>query len=149
MDKLNYLTMGELNLSRGTFRVLSGTLRYLLSNYAPAVSEWLEEVRNEALGQSETAVVGIKITYAPCSLSRSVRAGMREIALLQICVNQRCLVFQVCKSTQPPPPYLLHFLAEPRFLIVGIGLEDWNCLTNRFQASADLRLMPNLHDIRD
>jgi ribonuclease D len=62
--------------------------------------------------------VGLDVEWRP-SPSRGVALG--PVALLQLCVGRRCLVFQILRADYVPDS-LFDFFADGRFTFVGVGI---------------------------
>lgn len=83
------------------------------------VDEWLSLICRIHRRRLDHLVVGLDVEWRP-SLSRGVAPG--PVALLQICVGRRCLVFQILRADYVPDS-LFYFLADARFTFVGVGVQ--------------------------
>ncbi|KAL5996500.1 hypothetical protein ACLOJK_026580 [Asimina triloba] len=66
-------------------------------------------------------IVGFDVEWRP-SFQRGVQ---NRIAILQLCVGQRCLIFQLAHADAIPRE-LRDFLADPRFTFVGVRVEQYS-----------------------
>ncbi|GKB25282.1 Werner syndrome-like exonuclease [Tanacetum coccineum] len=55
----------------------------------------------------------------PPSFQRDVQD---PVAVLQLCVDNRCLIFQIIHSGQFPPLSLINFLNNPNITFTGVGI---------------------------
>ncbi|KAF0923489.1 hypothetical protein E2562_006377 [Oryza meyeriana var. granulata] len=79
-----------------------------------AVEGWLREVRS-AYGAG--LIVGLDVEWRP-----SFSASQNPVALLQLCVDRRCLIFQFLHADYVPGS-LRRFLANPGDCFVGVGVD--------------------------
>ncbi|KQK09032.1 Werner Syndrome-like exonuclease [Brachypodium distachyon] len=79
-----------------------------------AVEGWLREIRS-FLGD---LVVGLDVEWRPSRCS-----SQNPVALLQLCVGHRCLIFQLLHADFVPPA-LSEFLADLNVRFVGVGVQD-------------------------
>ncbi|KAI3418501.1 3'-5' exonuclease domain-containing protein, partial [Psidium guajava] len=83
------------------------------------VTRWIVDVQRAHLLWLNWLVVGLDIEWRP-NLEPGV---VHPVAVLQLCVGRRCLVFQILHAEHVPAS--LHaFLANPNFTFVGVGIED-------------------------
>ena len=64
-------------------------------------------------------VAGLDVEWRPAT----GRAPPGPVAVLQVCVDHRCLVFQILRADYVPAK-LSAFLADRRFTFVGVGIRD-------------------------
>ncbi|KAI5000285.1 Werner Syndrome-like exonuclease [Hordeum vulgare subsp. vulgare] len=88
-----------------------------LTSSGDVVDEWLGLVYHIHRRRLDRLVVGLDVEWRP-SL-RGLPPG--PVALLQLCVGRRCLVFQIFRADYVPDS-LFHFLADARFTFVGVGV---------------------------
>jgi hypothetical protein len=69
---------------------------------------------------SQTRIAGLDAEWRP---NRTRGAGQNPIAVLQLCVGHRCLVYQIVHATVFPIS-LCSFLAHSDFTFVGVGVAD-------------------------
>ncbi|CAL5192157.1 unnamed protein product [Lathyrus oleraceus] len=112
-------------------------IQTLLTSTPSIVDTWfLETLR---LQTPSPILVGLDIEWRP----NFQRGQSNPAAVLQLCINNRCLVFQIIHSPFIPDS-LLSFLANPNNRFVGVGieadvkklLEDYNMIVANF---VDLR----------
>ncbi|KAM3331456.1 hypothetical protein ACQJBY_027446 [Aegilops geniculata] len=85
-----------------------------VTNSGAAVEGWLQEIRS-VLGD---LVVGIDVEWRP-----SYSPSQNPVALLQLCVGRRCLIFQLLHADFVPQA-LSGFLADPNLRFVGVGVQE-------------------------
>ncbi|CAO2178355.1 unnamed protein product [Urochloa humidicola] len=83
------------------------------------VGTWLNEIYRVHRRRLHRLVVGLDVEWRP---SYGYYDGP-PVALLQICVGRRCLVFQLLHADYIPDS-LFDFLADERFTVVGVGIDD-------------------------
>ena len=91
-----------------------------LTDSGAAVDSWLDEIRRVHRRRLNRLIVGIDVEWRP---SRTTTNHVPPVALLQICVGRRCLVFQILHADYVPQS-LSDFLADQRFAFVGVGVRD-------------------------
>ncbi|CAM0882824.1 unnamed protein product [Alopecurus aequalis] len=89
-----------------------------LTSSGDVVDGWLDLIYRIHHRRLDRLVVGIDVEWRP-SLYRGVAPG--PVALLQICVGRRCLVFQILRADYVPDS-LFDFFAGSRFTFVGVGV---------------------------
>ncbi|XP_043708149.1 Werner Syndrome-like exonuclease [Telopea speciosissima] len=98
----------------------SNQIRTTLTRAASVVDDWIADIRRvhqERLDQKQL-VVGLDIEWRP-SFSRSVE---HNVAVLQLCVEGNCLIFQLLYADQIPTS-LINFLKNPSLTFVGVGIQ--------------------------
>ncbi|KAG8093733.1 hypothetical protein GUJ93_ZPchr0012g22115 [Zizania palustris] len=80
------------------------------------VESWLAETYRIHSSCRHPLVVGLDVEWRPAPVPGPV-------AVLQLCVDRRCLVFQIIHADYVPDA-LSRFLADPRFTFVGVGVRD-------------------------
>ncbi|OEL14453.1 hypothetical protein BAE44_0024528 [Dichanthelium oligosanthes] len=95
-------------------------IRTTLTGCGDKVDAWLDEIYRIHRRRLHRLVVGLDAEWRP-----SYGYGYTEppVALLQICVGRRCLVFQILRADYIPDS-LVDFLADERFTFVGVGIDD-------------------------
>ncbi|XP_075491558.1 3'-5' exonuclease-like [Primulina tabacum] len=83
-----------------------------------AVSEWISEVESIHRHRLHHLIVGLDVEWRP-PFSRSPN----PIAILQLCVGRRCLIYQIIHS-QGIPFSLTGFLSNSNYTFVGVGIES-------------------------
>ncbi|KAG8055973.1 hypothetical protein GUJ93_ZPchr0001g30973 [Zizania palustris] len=79
-----------------------------------AVEGWLRELRAV---YGPDLIVGLDVEWRP-----SFSAAQNPVALLQLCVGRKCLIFQFLHADYTPRS-LGRFLANPAHCFVGVGVD--------------------------
>ncbi|XP_020598711.1 Werner Syndrome-like exonuclease [Phalaenopsis equestris] len=116
----------------------SDYIKTTLTSYGDKVHTWISEILRIHRRRLSRLIVGIDLEWRP-SYSRH----QNPIALLQLCVGRRCLIFQLLFADYIPNS-LHEFLADSRFTFVGVGVKaDVDRLANEIRLdvsnSVDLR----------
>ena len=82
------------------------------------VEEWLDDILRIRRRRLRHLVVGLDVEWRP----NFARGEDNPVALLQICVGRRCLVFQILHADYIPED-LSDFLSDDRFTFVGVGVD--------------------------
>ncbi|XP_051225274.1 3'-5' exonuclease-like [Lolium perenne] len=82
-----------------------------------AVERWVDEVCSMHGGAPYEIIVGLDVEWRP-----SYSPTQNPAALLQLCVYQRCLIFQLIHADYIPGS-LLGFLMDSQFRFVGVGVD--------------------------
>jgi hypothetical protein len=93
------------------------TIQTLLTSTPSIVDTWLLETLR--LHPPCPVLVGLDIEWRP----NFKRGQSNKTAVLQLCINDRCLVFQIIHSPFVPNS-LLTFLANPNNKFVGVGIKE-------------------------
>ncbi|XP_075491559.1 3'-5' exonuclease-like [Primulina tabacum] len=83
-----------------------------------AVSEWISEVESIYRCRLHHVIVGLDAEWRP-AFSRFPN----PIAILQLCVGRRCLIYQIIHS-QGIPFSLTGFLSNSNYTFVGVGIKS-------------------------
>jgi ribonuclease D len=89
-----------------------------LTSSGDVVTGWLDLIYRIHRRRLDTLVVGLDVEWRPAQ-SRGAAPG--PVALLQICVGRRCLVFQILRADYVPDS-LFDFFADERLTFVGVGV---------------------------
>ncbi|XP_042519446.1 Werner Syndrome-like exonuclease [Macadamia integrifolia] len=95
-------------------------IRTTLTRVASVVDHWIADIRRvhqEKFDQKQL-VVGLDLEWRP-SFSRSVE---HRVAVLQLCVEGNCLIFQLLYADRIPTS-LIEFLSNPSLTFVGVGIQ--------------------------
>ncbi|CAO2194620.1 unnamed protein product [Urochloa humidicola] len=95
-------------------------IRTTLTYSGDTVEAWLDEIYRIHRRRLHRLVVGLDVEWRP---SYGYHYAPPPVALLQICVGRRCLVFQLLHADYIPDS-LFDFLADERFTFVGVGIDD-------------------------
>ncbi|XP_058077610.1 3'-5' exonuclease-like [Magnolia sinica] len=87
-----------------------------VTNVASVVESWLHEIYNI---HGTHLIVGLDVEWRP-TFQRNVTS---KVALLQLCVGSRCLIFQLIHANRIPRS-LRDFLADGSFGFVGVGIKN-------------------------
>uniref|UniRef100_J3L3V3 3'-5' exonuclease domain-containing protein n=1 Tax=Oryza brachyantha TaxID=4533 RepID=J3L3V3_ORYBR len=80
---------------------------------------WLDDILRIHRRRLNRLVVGLDVEWRPATYY----SGPGPVAVLQICVGRRCLIFQILHADYVPDD-LFDFLADDRFTFVGVGIQD-------------------------
>jgi ribonuclease D len=89
-----------------------------LTDSGDVVDFWLNEICRIHRRRLRRLVVGLDVEWRP---SYSRYDAPPPVAVLQICVGHRCLVFQILHADYLPDA-LFDFLADDRVTFVGVGI---------------------------
>ncbi|KAL0927392.1 hypothetical protein M5K25_001557 [Dendrobium thyrsiflorum] len=106
--------------SETDFTVLFNDTDYIkttLTSSGDEVDSWISDILRIHRRRLSRLIVGIDLEWRP-SYSRY----QNPIALLQICVGRRCLIFKLLFADYIPAS-LGEFLADLRFTFVGVGVQ--------------------------
>ncbi|PHU21523.1 hypothetical protein BC332_06630 [Capsicum chinense] len=81
---------------------------------AAVVNDWINSHRRRL----HKLLVGLDIEWIPCFNPEEYY----PVALLQLCVGRRCLLFQLLHK-DAVPRFLVDFLMDPNFKFVGVGVK--------------------------
>jgi hypothetical protein len=99
--------------SRGDPMAEADEISTTVTSSGEAVEVWLREVRSVHIRRLHELIVGIDVEWRP-----SYRADHNPVAVLQLCVSRRCLIFQLLHADYIPGA-LGEFLGETAFRFVG------------------------------
>ncbi|XP_037430745.1 Werner Syndrome-like exonuclease [Triticum dicoccoides] len=89
-----------------------------ITSSGAAVAAWLRKIRYVYRWVYHKLIVGLDVEWRP-----SYSHAQNPVALLQLCVGRRCLIFQLLHADYFPQA-LVTFLADPDFRFVGVGVQD-------------------------
>ena len=95
-------------------------IRTTLTASGDTMDWWLDEIYRVHRRRLHRLVVGLDVEWRP---SYYTGRYAPPVALLQLCVGRRCLVFQILHADYIPGS-LFDFLADERFTFVGVGIGD-------------------------
>ncbi|CAA7400083.1 unnamed protein product [Spirodela intermedia] len=106
----------------------------MVTSSGDEVTAWLTTIQRIHRCCLRRLVVGLDAEWLP----QRQRGERNPVALLQLCVGRRCLLFQIYRADYIPAA-LFEFLADDRFTFVGVGvsidaenlLEDYDLLVRR------------------
>ncbi|KAH7521581.1 hypothetical protein FEM48_Zijuj07G0048500 [Ziziphus jujuba var. spinosa] len=102
-----------------------------VTSLAKVVDQWISRIHQIHHRRMSKLILGLDIEWLPYFPPEEPN----PVAILQICVGHRCLIFQLLYNDTIPRS-LREFLANPEFTFVGVGvkedavklLEDWNLI---------------------
>lgn len=101
-------------------RAVNDEIRATVTNSGDVVSDWIGDIHRIHHRRLDRLIVGLDVEYwRPINLDGTY--GRKAVALLQLCVGRRCLIFQLHYSDFIPDK-LLDFLKDDRFKFVGVGI---------------------------
>lgn len=83
------------------------------------VDRWISRIIDIHHWRLSNLVVGLDIEWLPYYPPND----RNPVAIMQVCVGRRCLIFQLLHADSIPES-LANFLANPYFTFVGVGVED-------------------------
>ncbi|CAI9287781.1 unnamed protein product [Lactuca saligna] len=84
-----------------------------------SVTSWISSTTENNNGHHHPLVIGLDVEWRP-----SYRRGVENrVAILQLCVDHRCLVFQIIHSPYIPE-LLIDFLNNPSYTFTGVRIHD-------------------------
>jgi hypothetical protein len=100
-------------------------IRTTLADSGDVVDAWLGEIYHVHRRRLHRLVIGLDVEWRPPSsyYGYYYNSHPPPVALLQICVGRRCLVFQILHADYIPDS-LFDFFADDRFTFVGVGVHD-------------------------
>ncbi|MCD7450479.1 hypothetical protein HAX54_006550 [Datura stramonium] len=85
---------------------------------AVVVNDWILQTVQTHRRRLHKLLVGLDIEWLPCFNPEE----NHPVALLQLCVGRRCLLFQLLHKDSVPG-FLVNFLGDPNFKFVGVGVK--------------------------
>ncbi|CAA2971155.1 Werner Syndrome-like exonuclease [Olea europaea var. sylvestris] len=89
----------------------------LLTHDPTMVSQWLSEIQSNH-PENRRLIIGLDVEWRP-NFNRNTE---NPVATLQLCVDRRCLIYQLIHSPSVPPS-LIDFLSNQNYTFVGIGIK--------------------------
>jgi len=89
-------------------------IRTTVTNSGDAVKRYLRDVCDK---HGQRLLVGLDTEW------RVIRSGAHRMAVLQLCVGRRCLVFQIARADYVPAA-LRGFLADPGHIFAAVGVDN-------------------------
>ncbi|KAF3457010.1 hypothetical protein FNV43_RR01667 [Rhamnella rubrinervis] len=91
-----------------------------VTSSAEDVDRWLSKLYHaHSRRWTSTSLVGLDIEWRPYYPP----SDRNPVAIMQICIGHHCLIFQLLHANTVPES-LVHFLANPVFTFVGVGVKD-------------------------
>ncbi|KAI3943853.1 hypothetical protein MKW92_046693 [Papaver armeniacum] len=94
-------------------------IRTTVTHTASVVDQWIASVYADFRNKLKNLVVGLDIEW-----SRKSRDGYsrKKVAVLQLCLSTRCLIFQISRCDEIPES-LAGFLSNENHIFVGAGID--------------------------
>ncbi|KAI3953142.1 hypothetical protein MKW92_045701 [Papaver armeniacum] len=110
--------------SKGTHHIYTVTyykdkILTTVTHTACIVDHWISEVYRHFRGKLNNLIVGLDIEW---SRLRRERGPRNKVAILQLCLSRRCLIFQF-SCCDKIPKSLFEFLGDKQFIFVGVGID--------------------------
>ncbi|KAJ4771359.1 hypothetical protein LUZ62_055616 [Rhynchospora pubera] len=90
-----------------------------VTSSASVAANWIATTRQLNQQRLDQLIVGLDLEWRP-TFQRGADANFT--ALIQLCVDQRCLIFQIIHADVIPDE-LSEFLSDERFRFVGVGID--------------------------
>ena len=90
-----------------------------VTSSAEDVDRWLSRLYHTRKRRSSSTLVGLDIEWRPYYRP----SDRNPVAIMQICIGHHCLIFQLLHADTIPES-LVHFLANPEFTFVGVGVKE-------------------------
>ncbi|PSS33485.1 Werner Syndrome-like [Actinidia chinensis var. chinensis] len=108
----------------------SDKIHTLVTHTPSYVDGWISEIEDIHRNRLHSLIVGLDIEWRPNN-----RYHDNPVATLQLCVDRRCLIFQLIYAPFVPQS-LDRFLANPLYSFVGVGVDnDVEKLANDYDLS--------------
>ncbi|CAM8933630.1 unnamed protein product [Rhodiola kirilowii] len=92
----------------------------LVTHTPHMVDQWIADVQNLNRPNLHQLIVGLDVEWRP-NFQRN--QGDNPVAVLQLCVARRCLIFQILHAPFLPPS-LASFLLNTSYKFVGVGIQS-------------------------
>ncbi|XP_019054591.1 PREDICTED: Werner Syndrome-like exonuclease [Nelumbo nucifera] len=102
-----------------TVRINNEIIQTTVTCKASIVDQWIRGILYIHRWRLHKLIVGFDVEWRP-SLNRSMS---NPVAILQLCVGRRCLIFQLIHADYFPDS-LFNFLEDHRFTFVGVGIQQ-------------------------
>jgi hypothetical protein len=96
-------------------------IKTTVTDSADVVCDWIYDIKRIHRCRLNHLIVGFDIEWCPHGFHGTY--GVNPVALLQLCVGRRCLVFQLIHCDFIPDE-LQSFLLDNRFRFVGVGISN-------------------------
>ncbi|XP_010273280.1 PREDICTED: Werner Syndrome-like exonuclease [Nelumbo nucifera] len=90
-----------------------------LTHVPSTVEGWITDVQRTHQANLTHFIVGLDVEWRP-SFNRTIE---NKVAILQLCVDRKCLIFQLLYADHIPMS-LIDFLNNPNFSFVGVGINE-------------------------
>ncbi|CAM8905257.1 unnamed protein product [Rhodiola kirilowii] len=92
----------------------------LVTHTPHMVDQWIADVQNLNRPNLHQLIVGLDVEWRP---NFQPNQGDNPVAVLQLCVARRCLIFQILHAPFLPPS-LASFLLNTSYKFVGVGIQS-------------------------
>ncbi|KAJ4771354.1 hypothetical protein LUZ62_055611 [Rhynchospora pubera] len=130
------------NDSTYTITAIDNIIETTVTKSGKVAANWVDEILLAHDSRLRYQIVGLDLEWCPNTLYGT--RGENPVALIQLCVGRRCLIFQLlfCDFI---PDKLRNFLKDARFRFAGVGIkEDADKLVRGYGLEIE-----NLVDLRD
>ncbi|KAL5546808.1 hypothetical protein UlMin_006495 [Ulmus minor] len=97
----------------------SDSVETLVTHIPSMVDDWIQEIERINNHNLNNLIVGLDVEWRP-SFNRYIT---NKVAVLQLCVGHRCLIFQPLHA-QFIPQSLSEFLGNSNYSFVGVGIQE-------------------------
>jgi hypothetical protein len=104
-----------------TVYAIDEVIKTTVTNSGDVVCNWIYDIKRIHHRRLNHLIVGFDIEWCPHRFHGTY--GENPVALLQLCVGRRCLVFQLIHCDYIPDE-LQSFLLDSRFRFVGVGISN-------------------------
>lgn len=104
-----------------TITVGNDVIKATLTNSGDEAADWIDDILHIHRRRLNHLIVGVDVEWCPNGLHDT--RGQNPVALLQICVGRRCLIFQLIHCDYIPGE-LCDFLEDDRFTFIGVGIGE-------------------------
>ncbi|XP_062093404.1 3'-5' exonuclease-like [Humulus lupulus] len=94
-------------------------VRTLVTTSASMVDSWISKTERIHNRRLDRLIVGLDVEWRPCF----IRHVVNPVAIIQLCVGHRCLIFQLLHADYIPRS-LYEFLANSNYRFVGVGVGE-------------------------
>ncbi|KAK1429414.1 hypothetical protein QVD17_11623 [Tagetes erecta] len=92
----------------------------LVTHNCCKVKEWITETENKNQRRLHRLIVGLDVEWRPNTITGEVN----PVAILQLFVGKRCLIYQFLQGVHEIPKVLKKFLKNINYTFVGVGIEQ-------------------------
>ncbi|XP_078151811.1 uncharacterized protein LOC144547079 [Carex rostrata] len=104
-----------------TITAVNNIIEAIVTNKGHVAAKWVDDILLINHGHLSDLIVGFDLEWCPNTLYGT--RGENPVALLQLCVGHRCLIFQLLYCDFIPDK-LCDFLKDYRHRFVGVGIKE-------------------------
>ncbi|KAK1441479.1 hypothetical protein QVD17_07400 [Tagetes erecta] len=127
MSSISMFVHQHPNNTHNTYRLQfhEHTIETLVTNSPNYVDAWISQTENILIhhhhhrNRQHPLIVGLDVEWRP----NQARNIQNPVATLQLCVENRCMVFQIIHSPSIPNS-LVNFLRNDSYAFAGVGIEN-------------------------